>query len=126
MRAWIMALALAAALAGAASAASRGDACFRSSDYQGFRPVDAHAFIMRTDLDAFFRIEVEGSCPELTYPQATLVTVVRGSELICGPLDWDLRVGQLGPGGFVTGCIVRSQHRLTAAEVAALPPSLKP
>lgn len=125
MRLLIPFLALALA-AGPALAGGRGAQCFRSSDYQGFKPIDAQAFIIRTNVNDYFRIDVQGSCPELTYPQAALVTVVRGSNLICGPLDWDLRVGQLGPGGFTTGCIVKSQRKLTAAEAQALPRAQKP
>lgn len=119
---------LALLLAGGAYAAgpAGGRQCFRSHDYQGFRPVDDHTFIIRTGVDDHYRIETEGSCPELTYPQATLLTVVRGSDLICGPLDWDLRVGQTGPAAFFAPCIVRSQTKLSKEEVAALPKSQKP
>lgn len=125
------ALAAAAALAGAGgalAAAEPGEVrqCFRSHDYQGFRPVNDHSFIIRTNVNDHYRIETEGSCPELTYPQATLLTVVRGSDLICGPLDWDLRVGQTGPGAFFTPCIVKSQTRLTKEDVAALPKGQRP
>ena len=126
------ALAAAALLAGAgsASAAGQGDPqrqCFRSHDYQAFRPVDDHTFIIRTNVNDDFRIETTESCPELLYPQATLLTVVRGSDLICGPLDWDLRVGQSSdPGATFVGCIVKSQTKLTKAEVAALPRGQRP
>lgn len=124
------ALAVAALLAGAgaASAAGPGDRrqCFRSHDYQAFRPVDDHSFIIRVNVNDYYRIEAAQACPELLYPQATLVTVVRGSDLICDPLDWDLRVGQTGPGAFFAPCIVKSQTRLTKAQVAALPKGQKP
>ena len=101
--------------------------CFRSHEYQAFRPVSETSFIIRVNGDDFYRIETAQACPELLYPQATLLTVVRGSDLICGPLDWDLRVGQSGePGGFYAGCIVERQTKLTAAQVAALPKGQKP
>ncbi len=126
MRKTMTSLVLAAAVCGPAHAAAPGRQCFRSQDYQGFRPIDEHAFIVRANVNAYFRIDVQGSCPELTSPQAALVTTVRGTSMICDPLDWDLKVGQFGPGGFFTGCIVKSQRKLTPAEVASLPPKQKP
>ncbi len=103
-----------------------GQQCFRSESYQGFRDIDEHAFNIRVNGHDVYRIEVEGGCPTLTSPDAMLITHVRGSDLICGPLDWDLRVRESGPGGMATGCIVKSQRKLTPAEVAAIPPKQKP
>jgi hypothetical protein len=100
--------------------------CFRSEDYQSFRPIDEHAFYIRVNVNDYYRIDVEGRCPELTQPQAFLITQVRGSDEICGPLDWDLKIGEPGPGGFSVPCIVKSQTRLTPAEAAAIPKKLKP
>jgi hypothetical protein len=68
-----------------------------------------------------------GECPELTYPDAHLITVWRGSNEVCGPLDWDLKVADgSGPGSFAVPCIVKGQTRLSPAEVAAIPKKFKP
>ena len=92
-------LAFAAAIlasAGSADAAgpnnAKGSQCFRSESYQDFRAVNDHAFNIRVNVNDYYRIELEGACPTLTDPDAVLITRVRGSDLICGPLDWDLRV----------------------------------
>ena len=125
----LLALSLAAVATGAGAAdkpATGREQCFRSHDYQAFRPVDDHTFNIRVDVNDYYRIETEGTCPALTYPQAFLITQVRGSDFICGPLDWDLRIGQPGPGGFSEPCIVKSQRKLTASEAAALPKRDKP
>jgi len=74
----------------------------------------------------YYRIELEGSCPTITEPGAILITHVRGSDLICDPLDWDLHVRESGSGGVAIGCIVKSQRQLTAEEVAAIPRWEKP
>jgi hypothetical protein len=103
---------------------TKADQCFRSESYQGFAPINDHAFNIRVAVNDFYRIELQGACPTLTR-DATLITHVRGSDLICGPLDWDLQVRESG-GGVAIGCIVKSQHKLTAAEVAAIPPKEKP
>jgi hypothetical protein len=126
-------LAFAAAIlasAGSADAAgpnnAKGSQCFRSESYQDFRAVNDHAFNIRVNVNDYYRIELEGACPTLTDPDAVLITRVRGSDLICGPLDWDLRVRESGPGGIAVGCIVKSQRKLTPEEVAAIPPKEKP
>ena len=100
--------------------------CFRSHGRESFQPIDDHSFNVRTNTNDIFRVETEGSCSELTTPFARLVNVVRGSDLVCGPLDWDLQVGSPGPGGFVESCRIKSQRRLTPAEIAAMPPSQRP
>jgi hypothetical protein len=113
---------------GVANAADKpkGDQCFRSESFQGFRPINDHAFNIRVNVNDYYRIELEGACPTLTYPDAMLVTQVRGSDLICGPLDWDLRVRENGPGGFAAACIVKSQRKLTPEDVMAMPLKEKP
>lgn len=122
------ALSLAAATQGRAAdkpATVRGQ-CFRSQDYQAFRPVNDHAFNIRVGANDYYRVETAGSCPALTYPEAVLVTQTLGSDFICGPLDWDLRVSENGSDGPSEPCIVDSQRKLTPAEAAALPKAQKP
>ena len=92
--------------------------CFRSRDYQGFKPIDAHSFVLRANVSDYYRIELASGCPELLRQQARLVTTTRDAY-VCNELDWDLKVG--APGEPAVGCIVSAQRRLTAAEVAALP-----
>jgi hypothetical protein len=108
-----------------AASPAKPNQCFRSQDYEGFRPIDEHGFYIRVRVNEFYKIEVEGSCPELLYPDARLITVVRGSDEICGPIDWDLKVGQ-SPPDIPVACIVKSQTRLTKDEAAAIPPKQKP
>jgi len=105
---------------------STGAQCFRSESYESFRAVNDHAFNIRVNSNQYFRIELEDVCPTLLDPGASLITRVRGSDMICGPLDWDLRVRESGPGGISIGCIVKSQRRLTPEEVLAIPAKEKP
>lgn len=107
-------------------ARSKINQCFYSNQFEGFRAINDHAFYMRVNINDIYRIDLAQSCPELTYPDVRLDTVVRGSSLICGPLDWDLRVAQNGPGGFSTPCIVSGQTRLSKEEAAAIPRKLRP
>jgi hypothetical protein len=82
---------------------------------------------LRVNVNEYFRIDMSGECPELTYPDAHLITVWRGSSEVCGPLDWDLKVADgSGPGSFAVPCIVKGQTRLSPAEAAAIPKKFKP
>lgn len=127
MRNLLLCVALAAspmtpALARAGAAGQ--DSCFLSRDYQSFRAIDDHSFYVRANLNDYYRIDVEGTCPELTEPDARLITVEHGQTQICGPLDWELRVAS--PPGPAVACIVKSQRRLTPREAAAIPPKQRP
>jgi hypothetical protein len=100
--------------------------CWRSNDFDGFTATSDHAFNMRTRDGRYWHVETT-SCPNLQSAQPRLVTQVRGSDLICGPVDWDLRVANgSGPGGFAEPCIVQSQRLLSREEAAALPRREKP
>ena len=113
--------------AGSASAAdARAGQCFRSSQFQGFRPAGDRAMIVRAGVSDYYRVEFAQACRQITYPGAVLVTRTRGSDMICSGLDWDLKVGDNANPGFAVPCIVSGQRKLTREEVAALPKGQKP
>jgi hypothetical protein len=101
--------------------------CFPISEFENWRAPDAKTMYLRVSVNEYYRIDMAGECPELTYPDAHLITVWRGSNEVCGPLDWDLKVADgSGPGSFAVPCIVKGQTRLSPAEVAAIPKKFKP
>jgi hypothetical protein len=108
-------------------AAPAQNQCFLITQFEDWRAPDDKTMYIRVNLNEYFRIGMSGECPELTYPDPHLITVWRGTNEACGPLDWDLKVADgVGPGSFAVPCIVKSQTRLTAAEVAAIPKKYKP
>ena len=111
--------------AAAAPPSDKTNQCFLNRDYQGFKDIDANSFYIRVGVRDIYRIETQGACPMLTEPDARLITIEHGSDEICGPLDWQLRVAETPPGPSV-GCIVKSQTRLGPEEAAAVPPSQRP
>ena len=117
-----------ALLATAAKAAERTPPqCFFQDRYQGFKAADDRTFYILVDLHDYYRIGTAGACPLLTRPDARLLTQSHGgSQTICGPRDWELKVAELGEERFAQGCVVQSQTPLTPAQAAALPPNLKP
>ena len=129
---WIKgALAAAAALAlasiGAAQAKPEPNICFYPNDWNGWKATpDARAIIVRVGVNKFYRLGFSNACPQLKYADAHLITQVRGSNMYCSPLDFDLRVSESGPGAIPVPCIVSSMTLLSPAEAAALPRNLKP
>jgi hypothetical protein len=113
--------------AAASKPAAVQNQCFPISQFEDWRAPDTKTMYLRVNLNEYYRIDMAGECPELTFPDAHLITVWRGSNEVCGPLDWDLKVADgSGPGSFSVGCIVKGQTRMTPAEIAAIPKKFKP
>jgi hypothetical protein len=102
-----------------------GGACFFSRDFQQWKASDANTILIRVGVNRFYRLDLSAACRTLQFPDAHLVTVFRGSDRVCSPLDWDLRVAQY-PAGITEQCIVRSMTQLTPEQVASIPPRLRP
>ncbi|HEX5278630.1 MAG TPA: DUF6491 family protein [Micropepsaceae bacterium] len=100
-------------------------ACFFSRDFQQWRAPDASTIMIRVGVNRFYRLDLSAPCPTLQFPSTYLVNVFRGSDAVCGPLDWDIRVAQY-PAGVTEQCIVKSMTQLTPEQVAAIPPRLRP
>jgi hypothetical protein len=116
----------AAAPAGAdAVAAAPAGGCFRMNDIRAHRIADSRTLYVDVRGQETWRLEMSGSCMAGASRQETLITEsAGGSGMICRPIDLNLKV-RLG-GGMVSPCIVSTMNRLTPAEVAALPPDLRP
>ena len=79
---------LAAGLAAPAAAQTShapkpAEQCFRSRDYQGFRPLSDKAFVVRANSGRYYQIEVASGCPELKAPNARLITMQHGLDRVC-------------------------------------------
>jgi hypothetical protein len=122
----LLALATMALSGGAAHAqqAAQKPQCFRSSDWGGWKATpDANAMYIRVGGGRIFRIDFAHGCAALHHG-GHLVNKVRGSGLICQPIDLDLRVS-FGR-RMSTACIASKLTQLTPEEVAALPKRLTP
>lgn len=119
-----VALGLAAIAAPAQAAGQRQ--CFRLSQMRGWKATpDARGMYFRVGMRDVYLAELQGSCPMLRSPGAHLVNRVT-SDMICSPIEFDLRVGDSSPGFAPVPCLVKSYRLLTPQEAAALPPKLKP
>jgi Family of unknown function (DUF6491) len=99
--------------------------CFSTTEMGNWRAGDDRTLYIRVRLNQVYRIELRDRCPFLTAPGARLISTFRGSNLICSPLDWDLKVSS-GIGGSIEPCLVKAMTRLSPEEIAALPKKAVP
>jgi hypothetical protein len=98
--------------------------CFRAMDMRNHTIGDGRTLYVDVSGKGVYRIGMGGSC--LAGAISTDPIITRrppGTEIICRPIDLDLAISRHG---FETACIPESIVRLTPAEVAALPPKLRP
>ena len=105
--------------------ANAGQACFFSRDFQQWRSPDPNTIYIRVGVNRFYRLDLAAPCEALRFPDAYLVSVFRGSDSVCAPIDWDIRVAQR-PVGVTQQCVVRAMTRLTPQEVESIPPRFRP
>ena len=99
--------------------------CFNTTEMGNWRAADASTLYVRVRLNQIYRLDLKGRCTLLTAPGARLITKFRGSNLVCSPLDWDLKVSA-GIGSNEEPCVVKAMTALSPEEVAALPKKVTP
>ena len=116
-------LAICATAAGAADKPASKNECFWARNVTSFAAPDDKTLYVRVGVNQVFRFEMFGSCPEIDWNQR-LALVSRGGDNICSGMDAEVVTHSPGIGR--QRCAVRSMHKLTPEEVAALPPKAKP
>lgn len=115
---------VAIALPAQAASPTPARTCFRMHDVQNHSVVDNQTIYVTARGRDVYRITTSNNCFAAKTRSDPLITRSSGgSDLICQPIDLDLKVG--GSGG-VSPCIVSGIARLTPAEVAAIPKKLRP
>jgi hypothetical protein len=100
------------------------DNCFRLSQLSNTRPDGDRRIYARVGVNTFYRIDLASRCASLPYEGNHLVlTPTPGSDLICRPIDLDLKVSE---NGAIEPCFIKSITRLTPQEAAAIPKKAKP
>ena len=109
----------------AGPAASGPARCFYSRDWSGWTVTpDARSMYIRVGVRDVYRLDFATICSAAQGVGAHLVTRIRGSSLVCNPIDLDLKVAD--GNGFATACLVNRITPLSAEEAAALPKKLRP
>ncbi|HZL00891.1 MAG TPA: hypothetical protein VFC47_13450 [Caulobacteraceae bacterium] len=115
---------LSATAAAAGPAAGQSAPCFFINQWQGWKAPSPDVLYLKVNMNEVYRVELSAGSPELQWPDAHLISVSRGSDSVCSPLDLDLAVADLG--GIREHLIARSLTKLTPEEVAAIPPKYRP
>ena len=106
------------------SSPSKSASCFRSSEWGHWIGANPHVMYIRVAVNRVYRLDFAASCPLITDPSSHLITRFQGGNLICSPIDIDLKVSNTN--GFAEPCIVSGLRQLTPDEIAALPDSDRP
>jgi hypothetical protein len=113
-----------AAVGYAAPAAAVVPACFRTRDIRNHTVGDDHTMYLNVTDGRVFRVEMSGGClAGATSSDPIIIQNPPGSNDVCRPIDLDIGVKL---GSIPSHCIVSSITPLSPAEVAALPPKLRP
>lgn len=99
--------------------------CFLTSDWEGWKSPSPTVIYLRIRLNEVYRLDLAASSNQLQEPDVHLISLVRGSDWICSPIDLDLAVTD-DHGAFREPLFVKSMTKLTADEVSAIPPKFRP
>ena len=94
--------------------------CFNDSQFSGWwRAGGDKTLYIRTNNYHYYRLDLAQSCGASAFPAAHLILVLHGSNTICSPLDFELRISQ-SVGDISHPCFVKGMTEVPAGEIAAL------
>lgn len=120
-------LAVTSALFGSHALAATDNArtpCFYITQWQGWKAPDPNTLYLGVNLHDVYRADLSAGSPQLLWPDAHLISQVRGSNSICSAIDLQLAVSDTN--GFRQPLIVRKLTKLTPDEIAAIPKKYRP
>ncbi|MBA4013296.1 MAG: hypothetical protein C0481_15635 [Phenylobacterium sp.] len=131
MQRLVLAAVLTAALAAPALAqepakpAAASNQCFRMSQIDNHTKGDDQTVYLSVRHRDVYRLDMSGNClAGASSNDALVMAPTAGVDLICRPLDLDLKV-HTSP-GMLSPCIIKDITKLTPEQAAALPPKIKP
>ena len=122
----IAALSLATAASAAPGANEASPAprdCFNTRDWAGWRSPSTDVLYLKVRNDVY-RVDLIGGGQRLDGPGKLIISQTRGVDRVCSSIDLDIRLGDTA--GFSTPLFPTGITRLTAEQVAALPPADRP
>lgn len=121
----VLALAAVGLAAPLAAQAERSN-CIDARELQDWKSPSPTVIYLKVNASDVFRLDLSSGSNQLKYSDAVLVDDNHSSSRwVCDPLDFQLRVTD-SHHTFVEPLIVKSITRLSADEVAALPPAYRP
>jgi hypothetical protein len=130
----LIGLAIAAGLGATAASAAQGDApakavkparqCFYLSDWRGWSAPDKNTLYLKVRNREVYRVDLSYGSNQLTWPGNHLVSIVRGTDSVCSPMDLDLRVSD--GSGFAMPIRAKTITKLTPEQIQAIPKKDRP
>jgi hypothetical protein len=112
----------------AAPDANPGSGCFHTRDITGHRFVDDNTMYIQLRSGVVYRLQTVGRCLAIaSVDDPIVIREPPGVQYVCRAVDIDLSIGHnVGISASTTPCPVDNMVRLSPAEVAALPPNMRP
>ncbi|WP_454718202.1 DUF6491 family protein [Caulobacter segnis] len=133
-RAALIGLTAAGSLGASAALAAQGDAptkavkparqCFYLSDWRGWSAPDKNTLYLKVRNREVYRVDLSWGSNQLTWPGNHLVSIVRGTDSVCSPMDLDLRVSD--GTGFAMPIRAKTITKLTPEQIQAIPKKDRP
>jgi Family of unknown function (DUF6491) len=115
-------VALGAPVASQAATTTAERACINMHRTSSWKAVDDKTLYISQSKSDVYRVDFASGCSRMDDPFTKFVSVQR-TPSVCAPIDLDIKV--FSSPGFTNTCIATGLHKLTAEEIAALPPTVK-
>ena len=76
----------------AAAARTNGRECFLARQVNGYAPVSDEVLDVQVGANRYFRLTVDGSCPQSSFSQRLVLRTMGGGDWICQGLDAEIIV----------------------------------
>lgn len=94
--------------------------CFNDNQFDGWwRARGDKTLYIRTSGARYYRLDLVQQCGPYAFAGAHLIFAIHGSDTICSPMDFDLRISG-GYGDIPRPCFVKSMREVPASEIASL------
>lgn len=126
MRRMLLALAVAATAipASTAFAATGERTCIDMHRQSSWKAADDKTLYISPSKTTVYAVEFAGGCPRMDSPFAKFTQQIRGSRMVCAPIDLDVAVSEHP--GFSAKCLATGIRKLSPTEIAALPKEVAP
>ena len=108
----------------AAKAPAAKRACFYRSEWDNWTAPDRDTLYLKVRNRDVYQVDLSHGTSMLTSPGVHLVSIQRGVDSVCSPLDLDLRVSD--GWGMAMPIMAKSITKLTPEQVAAIPKKDRP
>ncbi len=105
-------------------AAKPARTCFFLSDWDNWTAPDRDTLYMKVRNRDVYRVDLSHGTSMLTSPGVHLVSIQRGTDSVCHPMDLDLRVSD--GFGMAMPIMAKSITKLSKEEIAAIPKKDRP